>query len=60
MDAFLKGRAAISHKDMVTKQEQADIIIAQFDVMNAGVVIQELNEMQYETDIFRFIVLLSN
>ena len=46
MNAFLKGRAAISNKDMDTKNAQAAIIIAEFDKMAGGTVVQELNEIQ--------------
>lgn len=45
MDAFLKGRAAISNKDITTKNAQAAIIIAELDKMTAGAVAQELNEI---------------
>lgn len=45
MDAFLKGRAAISNKDLETKKAQAAIIVAQLDRMTAGAVVQELNEI---------------
>lgn len=44
MNAFLKGRAAISNNDMQTKNEQAAIIIAMFDKMTAAAVIRELKE----------------
>jgi hypothetical protein len=44
MNAFLKGRAAISNNDMKTKNEQAAIIIAMFDKMTAASVIRELKE----------------
>ncbi len=46
MNAFLKGRAAISNKDMTTMQQQADIIVSLFDVMSAGALVQDLNEVQ--------------
>jgi len=46
MDAFLKGRAAISNKDMDTKNAQAAIIVSELDRMTAGAVVQELNEIQ--------------
>ncbi len=46
MTAFLTGRAAIVNKDMATLQAQADIIVTEFDIMNAGAVCQELNEIQ--------------
>jgi hypothetical protein len=44
MNAFLKGRAAISHKDMATKQAQANILIAGFDQVDAAAVVQEMKE----------------
>lgn len=44
MNAFLKGRAAISNKDMQTKNEQAAIIISMFDKMTAAAIIRELKE----------------
>lgn len=44
MNAFLKGRAAISNKDLATKNEQAAIIVAMFDKMTAAAVIRELKE----------------
>lgn len=46
MNAFLKGRAAISNHDMATKNAQAAIIIAELDKMTAGGVAQELNEIK--------------
>jgi hypothetical protein len=44
MNAFLKGRAAISNKDMSTKNAQALIIVKAFDKMTAAAVIRELKE----------------
>ncbi|MES2780559.1 MAG: DUF4856 domain-containing protein [Bacteroidota bacterium] len=44
MNAFLKGRAAISNKDLTTKNEQAAIIVAMFDKMTAAAIIRELKE----------------
>ncbi len=44
MNAFLKGRAAISAKDMTTKQQQASIIIKTFDSLNAACIVQEMKE----------------
>ncbi|MEO8761647.1 MAG: DUF4856 domain-containing protein [Bacteroidia bacterium] len=46
MNAFLKGRAAIQNKDMATAQQQANIISNEFDIMTAGAVCQELNEIK--------------
>ena len=46
MDAFLKGRAAISNHDMTTKVAQAAIIVTELDKMTAGGVIQEINEVK--------------
>ncbi len=50
MNAFVKGRAAISNKDMAAMEAQANIIISEFDVMTAGAVVQELNEIQTAYD----------
>lgn len=44
MDAFLKGRAAISHKDNNTISEQAAIILQVFDKLNAAGALQEVQE----------------
>lgn len=44
MTAFLTGRAAISNKDMNTKQAQANAIIALFEKMTAAAAIHELHE----------------
>jgi hypothetical protein len=44
MNAFLKGRAAISGKDLATKQQQADIIIKTLDQVNAAAIVQEMKE----------------
>jgi hypothetical protein len=44
MNAFLKGRAAISNKDMATASAQATIIMNTFDQMIAGAAIHELHE----------------
>ncbi len=44
MNAFLKGRAAISNKDLTTKQAQAAIIISTFDQLGAATVVQEMKE----------------
>lgn len=44
MGAFLKGRAAISAKDMNTVNEQAAIILQAFDKLNAAGALQEVKE----------------
>jgi len=44
MNAFLKGRAAISNKDLGTKSSQASIIISTFDKLDAGAIVQEMKE----------------
>jgi hypothetical protein len=49
MNAFLKGRAAISNKDLGTKQAQANIIIAALDQLDAAAIVQEMHEV--ETDL---------
>lgn len=46
MNAFLKGRAAISNKDMTTAAQQANIIMATFDQMAAAAAIHELHEVK--------------
>ncbi|MCG3166706.1 MAG: hypothetical protein POELPBGB_02486 [Bacteroidia bacterium] len=44
MNAFLKGRAAISNKDMETKNEQISIISQNWERIAAGTAIHYLNE----------------
>jgi hypothetical protein len=44
MDAFLKGRAAISNKDLATKTAQVAIIIKTFDQLDAAAIVQEMKE----------------
>ncbi|WP_448701960.1 DUF4856 domain-containing protein [Mucilaginibacter sp. AW1-3] len=44
MGAFLKGRAAISHKDSKTITEQAAIILDVFNKLNAAGALQEVQE----------------
>ncbi len=44
MDAFLKGRVAISNGDIATKNIQAAIIIEEFEKMTAAAAIHELQE----------------
>jgi hypothetical protein len=46
MAAFLKGRAAISNKDMVTAQAQATIITQTFERMTGAAALQEINEIK--------------
>ncbi|MCX6182176.1 MAG: DUF4856 domain-containing protein [Bacteroidetes bacterium] len=46
MDAFLKGRAAISNGDIATKNAQAAIIIEEFEKMTAAAVIHELKDVK--------------
>jgi hypothetical protein len=44
MNAFLKGRAAISNKDLGTMRAQAAIIINTFDQLDAAAIVQEMKE----------------
>ena len=44
MNAFLKGRAAISAKDMNTKQAQATINMKTLDSLDAAAIVQEMKE----------------
>ncbi len=44
MNAFLKGRAAISNKDMTTKDAQAKIIITAMEQLDAASIVQEMKE----------------
>jgi hypothetical protein len=46
MDAFLKGRAAVSHKDNKVITEQANIIIQTFEKLTAAAVEQEVKEVK--------------
>ena len=46
MDAFLKGRAAVSHKDNKVITEQANIIIQTFEKLNAAAAEQEVKEIK--------------
>jgi hypothetical protein len=59
MNAFLKGRAAISGKDMATKQAQADIITSEFELMLAAAAIHEINGITGVTSKARINTLLS-
>lgn len=45
MDAFLKGRAAISNKDKKTITEQANIIMSTMERLTGAAVLQEVNEI---------------
>jgi hypothetical protein len=44
MNAFLKGRAAISHNDLATMKTQAGILISTFDSLDAAAIVQEMHE----------------
>lgn len=44
MNAFLKGRAAISNNDMTTKNQQRDIIIAEMERVVAAAAIHYMNK----------------
>ncbi|HXB96354.1 MAG TPA: DUF4856 domain-containing protein, partial [Puia sp.] len=44
MNAFLKGRAAISHNDLATMKTQANTLIYVFDSLYAACVVQEMHE----------------
>jgi hypothetical protein len=44
MNAFIKGRAAISNKDLDTRNEQIDIIRNEWEKVSAGTAIHYLNE----------------
>jgi hypothetical protein len=46
MNAYLKGRAAISNKDLGTKQAQANIIITTLDQLDAAAIVQEMHETE--------------
>ncbi|HTC00646.1 MAG TPA: DUF4856 domain-containing protein [Ferruginibacter sp.] len=46
MNAFLKGRAAISHNDIVTMKIQANILINTFDSLDAAAIVQEMHETE--------------
>jgi hypothetical protein len=50
MNAFLKGRAAISNKDVACKTTQANIIIVTFDQLNAAAIVQEMKETDANID----------
>ena len=44
MNAFLKGRAAIANNDLITMRSQADLLIRQFDSLDAAAIVQEMHE----------------
>jgi hypothetical protein len=44
MNAFLKGRAAISNNDLTTMKAQASILINTFDSLDAAAIVQEMHE----------------
>jgi hypothetical protein len=46
MDAFLKGRAAISNKDNKTRDDQAAIILQTFERLTGAAVLQEVKEVK--------------
>jgi len=46
MNAFLKGRAAISNNDLPTMKAEATILIATFDSLDAAAIVQEMHETE--------------
>jgi hypothetical protein len=44
MNAFLKGRAAISNNDLATMKAQANELISTFDSLDAAAIVQEMHE----------------
>ncbi len=50
MNAFLKGRAAISAKDLTTKTAQAAILVTTFEQLNAAAIVQEMKETEANID----------
>lgn len=44
MNAFLKGRAAISNNDLTTMKAQAHTLINTFDSLDAAAIVQEMHE----------------
>jgi len=46
MNAFLKGRAAISNNDLPAMKAQAAILIATFDSLDAAAIVQEMHETE--------------
>lgn len=50
MNAFLKGRAAISNKDLATKSTQALVLMKTLDSLNAAAIVQEMKETDANVD----------
>jgi hypothetical protein len=50
MNAFLKGRAAISAKDLTTMQQQAAVVITTLDQLDAAAIVQEMKETDANID----------
>ncbi|HXO77826.1 MAG TPA: DUF4856 domain-containing protein [Puia sp.] len=50
MNAFLKGRAAISAKDLSTKTAQANILVTAFEQVTAASIVQEMKETDANID----------
>jgi hypothetical protein len=50
MNAFLLGRAAINNKDLAAKTIQANTIIKNIELLNAGSVVQEMKETDANID----------
>jgi hypothetical protein len=50
MNAFLKGRAAITAKDLTTKTAQAAILVTTFEQLTAAAVVQEMKETDANID----------
>ncbi len=44
MNAYLKGRAAISNNDLVTMKAQASLLITTYDSLDAAAIVQEMHE----------------
>jgi Domain of unknown function (DUF4856) len=44
MNAFLKGRAAISNNDLATMKAQGNVLISAFDSLDAAAIVQEMHE----------------
>ncbi|HEY6899904.1 MAG TPA: DUF4856 domain-containing protein [Puia sp.] len=50
MDAFLKGRAAISAKDLKTRDAQSDTLVTMFEKTTAASIVQEMKETETNID----------
>ncbi len=50
MNAFLLGRAAINNQDLAAKTTQANLIIKNIELLNAGSVVQEMKETDANID----------